>query len=153
MKDWDKQMAEIDKAMSKLPQEPPRTEPPQRRATGADVPQAAPGGKGASVAAVPRRGGMFWVWTRLILVSLLAGGLAFWPYQRECGLGLAGYMLTLMLVCSVGVWTAVDTWRMKRGLPHVLALVVALSGLLLLAHEFALRTGYASIQYGWLCGG
>ncbi len=149
MKDWDKQMAQIDKAISRLPEDP-KEQPPARQADRAKSPQA---GKAPAAGPATSNRGVFWVWTRLILVSLLAGGLAFWPYQRECGIGLAGYLVTLGLVTTVGIWTAVDTWKMRRGLPHFLALAVSLSGLLLLAHEIALRTGYASVQYGWLCSG
>jgi hypothetical protein len=91
------------------------------------------------------------VWARLVLVTMLALGLTVWPYAHACGLGLAGYLAALGVTIGTGAWTAVSTWRLRLAVPHVMALLVTLAGLGLLAHEVALRIGYAAAGQTWLC--
>ena len=140
MDDIDKQMAAIDKAMADMPAAPEEQAVPARtkRVTPATVPE---GGRREVVG----------VWTRLVLVTMLAVGLTMWPYAHSCGLGLAGYLAALGVTVGTGAWTVVSTWRLRLGLPHVMALLVTLAGLALLAHEVALRIGYAAGGQTWLC--
>lgn len=137
---FDKQMDEIDKAMSNMPQTPETQAAPAttKRVTPARLPE---GGRREVVS----------VWVRLVLVTMLAAGLTVWPYAHACGIGLAAYLAALGVTVGTGAWTAVSTWRLRLGIPHVLALLVTLAGLGLLAHEVALRIGYAAAGQTWLC--
>lgn len=140
MDDIDKQMAAIDKAMADVPAVPEEPAAPARtrRVTPARPPE---GGRREVVG----------VWGRLVLVTMLALGLTVWPYAYDCGLGLAGYLAALGVTIGTGAWTAVSTWRLRLAVPHVMALLVTLAGLGLLAHEVALRIGYAVAGQTWLC--
>ena len=140
MDDIDKQMAAIDKAMADMPATPEAPAVPARtkRITPAGIPE---GGRREVVG----------VWVRLVLVTMLAVGLTVWPYAYACGIGLAAYFAALGVTVGTGAWTAVSTWRLRLGVPHVLALFVTLAGLGLLAHEVASRIGYAAAGQTWLC--
>jgi len=140
MDDIDKQMAAIDKAMSDMPAAPEESAVPARtkRITPAKLPE---GGRREVVG----------VWVRLVLVSMLAVGLTVWPYAYGCGFGLAAYFAVLGVTVGTGAWTAVSTWRLRLGVPHVLALFVTLAGLGLMAHEIASRVGYAATGQTWFC--
>lgn len=140
MDDIDKQMAAIDKAMADTPVTPEAPAVPAR--TKRVTPAAPPEGGRREVVGV---------WTRLVLVTLLAVGLTMWPYAHACGLGLVVYLGALGVTVGTGAWTSVSTWRLRLGLPHVMALLVTLAGLALLAHEVALRIGYATAGQTWLC--
>ena len=142
LSDFDKQMSEIDKAMENMPapaQVPAPTAPGARRV----APTTTPAGGRREVVGV---------WTRLVLVTLLAVGLTMWPYAYQCGFGLFAYLAAAGVAFGTGLWTAVTTWRLRLAVPHVLALLVTLSGLVLIAHEVALRIGYAATHQPWLCG-
>ncbi len=140
LSDFDKQMSEIDKAMENMP-------------APAQVPTA-PGGKRVTPVTAPAGGRheVISVWARLVLVTLLAVGLTVWPYEHQCGFGLFGYLAAAGVAFGTGLWTGVTTWRLRLAVPHVLALLVTLSGLVLIAHEVALRIGYAATRQMWLCG-
>lgn len=143
MDQFDKQMAEIDKAMAGMPDPP---------AQSGAAPAAAPTRRVAPVK--PPRGSrteVISVWVRLVLVTLLAAGLMVWPYPSSCGLGLMAYLGALGVAIGTGGWTAVSTWRLRLGLPHVVSLGVSLAGLGLLAHEIAQRTGYTAGAATWFC--
>ena len=140
MDDIDKQMAAIDKAMADVPAIPEESAAPTRTrwVTPARLPE---GGRREVVG----------VWARLVLVTMLALGLTVWPYAYACGLGLAGYLAALGVTIGTGAWTTVSTWRLRLAVPHVMALLVTLAGFGLLAHEVALRIGYAAAGQTWLC--
>jgi hypothetical protein len=140
MDDIDKQMAAIDKAMSDMPATPEAPAVPARtkRITPATLPE---GGRREVVG----------VWARLVLVSMLAVGLTVWPYMYTCGFGLAAYLAAIGVTIGTGAWTAVSTWRLRLGVPHVLALLVTLAGLGLMANEIASRIGYAAAGQTWFC--
>lgn len=141
MDQWNKQMAKIDQAIERTPAAP--ASPAAAEAGGKQLtPQRSP--------AVGRRA-LIGVWVRLVLVTLLAVGLTVWPYARACGFGLFAYLGAVVVTIGTGVMTAVSTWRLRAGLPHVLSLLIALAGLVLLAHELAVRIGYAAVSHTWLC--
>jgi hypothetical protein len=139
MSDFDKQMAEIDQAMSAMPEPAPVPAP-------AVAKRVAP----SQVPATGRRE-VISVWFRLVLVTLLAVGLTVWPYQYQCGWGLLAYLGAAGVTFGTGLWTTISTWRLRLAVPHVLSLLVTLAGLVLLVHEVALRVGYAAAHQTWLC--
>jgi len=138
---FDKQMAEIDKAMANAAPPAAQARPgdaPTRRV----APARPPSGSRREVISL---------WVRLVLVILLGVGLTVWPYDKGCGLGLAAYLAAVAVTLGTGAMTAVSTWRWRLGLPHVLSLGVTLGALAMLAHEVALRSGYAAASATWWC--
>jgi hypothetical protein len=134
-RDWDKELAEIDRQMAKLP------------AGGASP---APAGKSA-VPAPPAGGKVFTTWLRVALGLVLAAAMTQWPYVHDCGLNLAFYLLAILTVVVAGVWSGISSWYRRMGLAHSLSLLVLLWGLFLAARETLPRVGYAKVSATWLC--
>jgi hypothetical protein len=131
VKDWDKELAKIDRQLGSLPDEALLPAPPEKG--GAPAPAAAPTG----------RAGMGWVIARVGLVTALGVGMVFWPYATRCGMGLIGYLAALGVLVAGGAWSAVASWRQRVGWAHVLSLAVMLWGGALAAREILPRVGYA----------
>lgn len=91
------------------------------------------------------------VYARLVGVAILAVAMLYWPYARSCGLGLASYMASTMMIVVGGIWVIACTWIMRMPRTHVLAMLVSLWGLGLLTFQVLPRIGYASIQAPWMC--
>jgi hypothetical protein len=83
---------------------------------------------------------------RLFLVLALAAAISIWPYAHECGVGLLTYMAVELMVIVGGLWVAVYSWRHRLPRIHILSLLVALGGLILVALEVLPRTGYAAVD-------
>lgn len=83
---------------------------------------------------------------RLVLVAALFLALAFWPYERGCGLGLFEYLGVEAVIIVGGVWVALTTWRYRLPKMHTLSLLTILAGLVLMAMEILPRTGYAAVD-------
>jgi hypothetical protein len=83
---------------------------------------------------------------RLVLVFALGAALALWPYERECGSGLFGFLGVELMIVIGGAWVAFTTWRHRLPRMHILSLLIILSGLVLLAIEVLPRVGYASVD-------
>jgi hypothetical protein len=132
-RDWDKELAAIDRAIERGP-----TPPPSAPASGG------PRTLGARAAA-PR------AWARLALVLALALALPFWPYARACGVGLMLYLGAVATLCAAGVWAAANAWKHRRAAAHVLALAALAWGVALAAREVLPRIGYARVTAGWRC--
>ena len=141
-RDWDRELAEIDKVIARAPGDPP-------------VPQRAPGSAPAAVPAPPVRlpGGRDRVgaWLRTLLVVALAAGLPFWPYAQRCGLGLAGYAAAVGVLILAGIWALAGSWRHRQGVAHFLSLLALLWGLALAAAVVLPRIGYAREVLPWSC--
>ena len=142
-RDWDKELAKVDKQLASLSDEAllkPTAAPGSPKAA------AQPAGKGAPAPAEPRperKTTAFGVYGRLLL-SLAAGiGMLAWPYPARCGVGLAGYLAAVGVVAASGFWSAVWTFRHRAARAHMLALIIALWGLVLAAIEVLPRVGYA----------
>lgn len=143
MSDFDKQMADIDKAMADMPAPAPVPAPvPAAQGAKRVTPDRAPSGGRRAVVSV---------WVRLVLVTLLAVGLTVWPYEYQCGAGLFAYLGAAAVTFGTGLWIAIGTWQLRLPIPHVLSLLVSLSGLMLIAHEVALRIGYTAAHLTWFC--
>jgi len=72
--------------------------------------------------------------------------LAFWPYENTCGSGLFGYLAVEAVIVIGGLWVAITTWRARLPKMHILSLLIALTGLVLLAIEILPRVGYAAVD-------
>ena len=141
-RDWDKELAEIDKVMARSP-----------APTGQPAPVPAGQAKGGRALAAPAGGrrATLWTWTQVILGGLLAVGMTQWPYSHGCGIKLFFYLGAAGLVVIAGLWGALSSWRRRMGLAHTLALLVVLSGMLLVAREVLPRVGYAREASTWMC--
>jgi len=145
-RDWDKELAKIDKAIDRLP------------AGGAPAPAPAPPGAAAParrVEAAPaplsRGGRPLTTWLRVLLVLTLAVAMPFWPYEHRCGVNLYLYLAAAGVLALAGVWGAVRSWQTRIGLAHVLSLFTVLLGLALGAAEVLPRIGYAAAHLAWTC--
>ena len=141
-RDWDKELADIDKVIARSPA--PSAGPPALPAGQAPASRAVapvPGGKRATL----------WTWTQVILGGLLAVGMTQWPYAHGCGIKLFLYLGAAGLVVVAGLWGSLSSWRRRMGLAHTLAMLVVLTGLVLVAREVLPRVGYAKQASTWMC--
>ena len=69
--------------------------------------------------------------------------MAFWPYEAQCGAGLAGYLGAVFMVALSGVWIAVVSWRRRAAWAHIISLLLIMWGGALAAIEILPRVGYA----------
>ena len=162
-RDWDKQMAEIDRLMAKgsPPATPASSGPPTTpaRAPTTPGPSSAPAApRREAPAPVARqgpltmtRGGLLGLWALAVLGPLGAASLAIWPYAKGCGTMLAVYLVGVLAVAGAGIWTMRAGWVARRGLPHLLGLATLLAALGLAALEILPRIGYAATALTWGC--
>jgi hypothetical protein len=150
-RDWDKELAEIDKLMGKAPPPaPPSAALPAARPKGAaHAPSAAP--PVASASRGVSRGTALGTWSRAIAGAVLAGAMTQWPYAHGCGGGLLLFTLAAGAVVVAGLWGAGASWRNRSAAAHVLSLVVTGWGIGLIAAVVLPRIGYAAIAQSWLC--
>jgi hypothetical protein len=95
-------------------------------------------------------------WGRAILVVALATAINFWPYFRDCGVGLFAYVGAESVVVLGGLWMVVWTWSARMPRAHMIAVAMTLWGMGLLADQALPRIGYARVPDpanppGWLC--
>ena len=150
-RDWDKELAEIDKLIAKTPARAPQASgPPAKAAPGA---QPARSGGQAAPGPAPARamGSVGGTWLKVGLGVALGAGMTQWPYPNTCGLGLFIYLGALGMVVVAGGWAARATWRRRIGLAHIIATGVVFWGLALLSRELLPRMGYASEVLPWVC--
>lgn len=143
-KDWDQEMREVDRLLSKLPMNEPAA-PADAFATPRSV---APGG----AAAGGRSGGeRLGTWARVALGLLIGIGMTQWPYTHGCGLRLMFYLTGVLAVLVAGIWSGLSSWRRRLGLAHILSLLLIIWGLVLAGREVLPRVGYARMEAPWLC--
>ena len=149
-RDWDKEMAEIDKLIAKQPTSAPSgpgsvvrggpaTLPAPQRAA---APPVARGGREALIT---------WVKVLLGVGVAAAVGLA-WPYAHVCGVPLYGYLAAASGVVLVGLWAVVASWRSRMPVAHMLALLATLAGAVLVGKVLLDRTNYPKQPATWSCG-
>jgi hypothetical protein len=149
-RDWDKELAQIDKliaagggagAGAQTPAAPAQGAAPTPRAARAPaVHEAAPG-----------RRGVIFTWLRLLLGLALGVAITQWPYMRGCGIPLFGYLVAVAGVMVAGLWSAVSSWRSRSGVAHVLSIALFCWGGALAAREVLPRIGYAKTTAHWFC--
>ncbi|HEY7860553.1 MAG TPA: hypothetical protein VIB98_03875 [Gemmatimonadaceae bacterium] len=146
-KDWDKEMAKIDKQIESISDDA-LIQPATTK--GAKAPA-----EKERVAEVKRTTSTFGVFARLILAVALGLGMLMWPYSARCGPGLFAYLFASGMVAVAGVWSAVWTWRHRSAQAHVLSLLLVVWGLVLAGLEILPRTGYAAPSAShpatWMC--
>lgn len=151
-RDWDKELAEIDKLIARGP----ASVPAPRSASGPG-PAPAPRGPAAAPASAPpasraaAAGDFLGTWVRVLLGLTVAAAVTVWPYPSACGLNLALYLGAVGMVVVAGAWGAAASWRRRRGFAHVLSLLVLLWGLAVAAREVLPRVGYARDAKTWAC--
>jgi hypothetical protein len=147
-RDWDKELADIDRVIEK--QGP--------TAPGGAAPALPPGGTTSPAPRVPApaepavaRGSVAMTWFWMALAVLLAAALPLWPYGKGCGLQLFFYLGAAALALLAGAAGAIHGWRSRRGLPHVVSLLVVAFAGVMAAREVLPRIGYAAVSETWLC--
>lgn len=150
-KNWDAELAKIDKQLASISDE-------QLLATApAAAGQGAPGAAGTARGASARQGpaasvttvgkaaaGRSWVaWLKVVVAVGAAAGLMFWPWPVRCGGPLIGFTAATGGVALLGLWSALGTWRHRLGLAHAASLLVTAWGIGLGAREVLPRVGYA----------
>lgn len=146
-RDWDKELAEIDKLLAKGPAAPA----PAPVRAGATQPPAA--GQPARLAApVPTaRGTVLGTWLRALSGVVLAGAMTQWPYAHACGGPLLLYAGAAAAVVLAGVWGGQASWRSRIAAAHIVSLVAVGWGLGLMAAIVLPRIGYAAEALTWWC--
>lgn len=141
-------MAEIDKIIAKQPAVAPQ----------GSVARAAPSAavqRGAAESAPVVRSGrsVLWTWISVLLgVAVAAAVTVGWPYAHSCGLSLYGYLAAAAGVMLVGLWGAVMSWTRRIALAHLIAILVTLTGALVLGKAILDRTSYPDKPATWSCG-
>ena len=132
-RNWDREMAEIDKAIAK-----------QQPASAGPVPAG-------STPPAPRRRfiALSWFWTGIAV--LLAVALALWPFDRNCGIRLIFFIGAGGLALLAGVVGGLNSWTSRSGLAHLLSLLVFLWAGILVMREILPRAGYAKESRDWTC--
>ena len=143
-RDWNKELAKIDRQLESLSDEallPAKT---------ASTPMAK-----AEAVEKQRTTSTFGVMARLTLAVALGVGIYFWPYAARCGPGLFAYLAAVGVVMGAGIWTSIWTWRHRSARGHLLSLLVILWGGVLGAQEILPRLGYAipteAHPSTWMC--
>jgi hypothetical protein len=149
-RDWDKEMAEIDKiiASGKAPPPAPAT---QALPAGASPPRPSSPAASSPGPIQTRGRDKVGVWFRTLLGAAGAAALPFWPYGKTCGIMLYLYMLGTLGVIAAGIWAMRGAWIHRRGVAHAGGLLVLLAGLGFAAIEIMHRTGFAAGRLGWIC--
>ncbi|HTE45656.1 MAG TPA: hypothetical protein VK636_10465 [Gemmatimonadaceae bacterium] len=160
-RDWDKELAKVDKQLASLSDEallgPPQVPAARGQAGGGKAPAPAAGKAAAkSAPSSGERTTKAWaVYARLTLSVALGVAMVLWPYPARCGIGLAGYLAAVVVVVASGVWSSVWTWRHRAAHAHTLSLLIVLWGLILGSMEVLPRVGYAKpdLQHptAWAC--
>jgi hypothetical protein len=146
-RDWDAEMAKIDRQIEATANVVPRGLPAPASAgalpAGIERRSASRTGAPEAISAHGSPSGRALAVARVVLSVALGVGVLFWPYADRCGLGLAAYLGAVGVVIAGGIWSAIWTWRHRTPKSHVLALALVLWGLGLAAAQVLPRLGYA----------
>jgi len=151
-RDWDKELADIDKliaanpAAAPLPAKAGKGGPApahgERRASRVGPSVSGGSGRRESLASV--------IW--FLLATLLGVGLTFlWPYTRGCGTGLYAYLSSIGAFTLASTWSIIWSWRTRRASVHFLSIVLLGWSAFLAMREILPRVGYARVHANWTC--
>src|SRR5690348_5118997 len=118
-RDWEKELAKIDKQLASLPDEALMPSAPERPAKAPARGQRA-AAPSAAVASDPSPTTSFGVFARLTLALAVGIAMVFWPYPSRCGLGLVGYLGAVGVMTAGGIWASIWTWRHRASRAHLL---------------------------------
>ena len=141
-RDWDKELAKIDKAIEEQGTAPP------------PLPSGAPVARPArpvSAAPVTKTGHVVLTWFWVFLGLALAAALLLWPYDKTCGLQLTFFLGAVGTTAVFGLLGAFSAWMHRRAFAHILSLVVLAWAGIAAANEILPRIGYAKESRTWLC--
>lgn len=149
-RDWDKELAEVDRLLAKLPHaDPTLGRGPAPGAHKPGTPAAAQALQHArETAGAPKP---LAVWIRVGLASLVGLAMTQWPYSHVCGLKEMFYLIGAGAVVASSVWGAWGAWRRRIGLAHGLSIGLLVWGLALVTFEVLPRIGYAAKAATWFC--
>jgi hypothetical protein len=148
-RDWDKEMAEIDKVIAKAG--PPAAQSPAASPAREAQPRLSTPAVRSPGVTVTRRRDTAGVWFRALLGAAGAVALPFWPYGKTCGTMLYVYMIGTAAVIAAGIWAMRGAWIHRRGVAHIAGLLVLIAGVGLAAIEIVHRTAWAAGQLHWIC--
>ena len=92
------------------------------------------------------REAIFGAGSRVVLALSLSLAINAWPYDRACGLALAGYLGASLVIVAAGLWATVGSWRAGMPKLHALALLVIAWGVVLVTAQVLPRVGYAKVD-------
>jgi hypothetical protein len=151
-RDWDKELAKIDRAMAENPAGPAVPAAATGRPAAGRPVASAPAARALPPAVAAGGRARAATWFRVLLTVALAVALPLWPYAHGCGSGLWLYLGAVAVTALSGVWAAFSAWHRRQGLAHLLALLAVAWGLVLGAREVLPRSGYARAAAVWTCG-
>jgi hypothetical protein len=92
-----------------------------------------------------------YLWSRLLLGIALGVLMTQWPYAHGCGWPLLGYGFAVGTLMVTGGWLALDSWKQRNGLAHLLSLMLFWWGTVLAAEQVLPRIGYTPDRASWVC--
>jgi hypothetical protein len=131
-RDWDKELANIDRAIAKH-SGPPGSAP-------VAVPTSAPRRRFVALA---------WLWT--VVATVLAVALVLWPYDKACGIRLIFFLGAAVLAVMLGVFGAFTSWAHRQGVAMLVSLLVILWAGIMATREILPRADYAKQAREWTC--
>jgi len=151
-RDWDKEMAEVDRLLKKLPAAEPTLGRPSGGEPTVRKPAAAPASRWSDGTAAPSARERVGTWAKVALGLLVAIGVApgVWPYSHGCGLRLIFYLLGVTTVVAAGLWASISSWKRRLGVAHVVSQILIVWGILLMTREVLPRLG-PKAEPLWLC--
>jgi hypothetical protein len=143
-RNWDRELADIDRVIAKQGNTPAGPTPaPAGPSPGPRAPLPPP-------SAVRRRSvALTWFW--VVVALALAVALLIWPYQRACGLQLFFYLGAAGITGLIALLGALASWAHRRGLAHVVSLLIILWAGFVALREVLPRIGYARESRDWMC--
>jgi hypothetical protein len=146
---------DVDRLLAQLSRQGPQVDD-GREAPPSRISRRAAGSRPTSTAAALRtresgRHETLGLWSRVALGGTLGLGLTQWPYPRECGWALLGYLAPVAMVMLSGAWIGFASWKIRNAVVHLVALVLVYWGIVLAAEQILPRIGYAAETASWRC--
>ena len=83
---------------------------------------------------------------RLVLVVTLGIAIFAWPYRRDCGADLLGYVGAESMIIVGALWAAAWTWRSRMPRTHIISVALMIWGMALIAADVVPRIGYGKVH-------